>query len=158
MKTTSDRLHEIMKEQNLSQADIIRKAEPFAEMYDAKLTRPDLSQYYHGKTIPTQNKLFLLAAALNVSEAWLMGYDVPRTRTTEAERIILQDPVLSAMIKRNPSALSEEYIQKRIKDAINITEDEYELIIAFRKADTVTQNNILKLLDIKIKEKNAEVS
>lgn len=157
MKTTAQRLHEIMEEQNLSQSDVIRRAKPFAEKYNAKLTRPDLSQYYNGKVIPTQNKLFLLAAALNVSEAWLMGYDVPRTRTSEVERIVLQDPVLSAMLKRNPSALSEEYIQKRIKDAINITEAEYELIIAFRKADTVTQDNILKLLDIKIDEKNVDV-
>ena len=42
--------------------------------------RNDLSQYLSGKFQPKQAKLTVLALALNVSEAWLMGYDVPRSR------------------------------------------------------------------------------
>ncbi|WP_243124926.1 hypothetical protein [Clostridium cuniculi] len=34
-----------------------------------------------GKYTPKQNNIYLIAEALNVNEAWLMGYDVPMERT-----------------------------------------------------------------------------
>lgn len=74
----------------------------------------------------------------------------------EATDLLFDDPLTNAFLRHN-SELSEEYIQKRMRDSINLTDTEYGLIIAFRKADTITQNNILKLLDIKIKEKNQDV-
>ena len=40
-----------------------------------------ISQYATGKYQPKQQKLYLLAKALDVSEAWLMGHDVPMERT-----------------------------------------------------------------------------
>ena len=40
-----------------------------------------MSQYVSGKFVPKQTRIYLLAKALNVSEAWLMGYDVPMDRT-----------------------------------------------------------------------------
>ena len=36
-----------------------------------------MSQYIKGSFEPKQDRVFLMAKALNVSEAWLMGYDVP---------------------------------------------------------------------------------
>ena len=80
MKTTgtADRLHEIMRERNIKQIDILRAAEPFCLKYGIKLAKNDLSQYVNGKVEPGQEKLTILGLALNVSEAWLMGYDVPR--------------------------------------------------------------------------------
>lgn len=39
-----------------------------------------MSQYLHGAFLPKQQNLFLLAAALDVSEAWLMGYEVKPER------------------------------------------------------------------------------
>ena len=41
------------------------------------MNRSDLSQYISGKVIPGQEKLSILGQALNVSETWLMGFDVP---------------------------------------------------------------------------------
>ena len=74
----------------------------------------------------------------------------------EATELLFDDSLTNAFLRHN-SELSEEYIQKRMRDSINLTDAEYGLIIAFRKADTITQNNILKLLDIEIKEKNQDV-
>lgn len=74
----------------------------------------------------------------------------------EITDLLSNDPVIKAVL-RHESALSEEYIKQQVYNSLNLTEAEYGLIIAFRKADTVTQNNILKLLDIKIKEKNKDV-
>ena len=36
-----------------------------------------VSQYISGEFKPKQDRGFLIAQALNVDEAWLMGYDVP---------------------------------------------------------------------------------
>ncbi len=81
---TSVRLKEIMKERNLKQSDILRLTKPLCEFYNERLGKNDLSQYVSGKTEPGQYKLFILAKALNVSENWLMGLDVPKERTDNA--------------------------------------------------------------------------
>lgn len=74
---TSDRLKEIMKAMDLKQVDILQKCEPYCKKYGVKLNKNDLSQYVSGKAAPKQDKLSILGMALNVSEVWLMGYDVP---------------------------------------------------------------------------------
>lgn len=80
ISNTAKRLKEIMNEQNLKQVDIIEKAKPICSQFDIKLTKPDISQYLSGKVEPGQFKLMALAYALNVSELWLMGFDVPREK------------------------------------------------------------------------------
>ncbi|MGN0654773.1 MAG: S24 family peptidase [Oscillospiraceae bacterium] len=79
--TTSERLKEIMELKKLKQVDILEAAKPYAERYGIKLNKNDLSQYVSGKNEPGQRKLTILGLALNVSETWLMGYDVPMERT-----------------------------------------------------------------------------
>lgn len=81
--TTAQRLQQIMDERNLKQVDILRMAEPYSEMFNTKLTKSALNQYVSGKvTDPRGDKLSILSYALGVSEAWLMGFDVPIERTT----------------------------------------------------------------------------
>ena len=41
-----------------------------------------MSQYCSGAIVPRQNRTYLIAKALDVSEAWLMGYDVPMERSS----------------------------------------------------------------------------
>ena len=77
---TSMRLKELMTERNLRQIDILNAAKPFCSQYGVKLEKNDLSQYVNGKVEPGQEKLTILGLALNVSETWLMGYDVPSSR------------------------------------------------------------------------------
>lgn len=79
-QTTSDRLKQIMSERNLRQVDILEMCKPYCQKYNIKLGRNDLSQYVTGKVEPGQKKLTILGKALNVSEAWLMGFDVPMER------------------------------------------------------------------------------
>lgn len=79
-QTTSERLKQIMSERNLRQVDILEMCKPYCQKYNIKLGRNDLSQYVTGKVEPGQKKLTVLGMALNVSEAWLMGFDVPMKR------------------------------------------------------------------------------
>ena len=81
-KNTSARLKEIMLERNLRQVDILEQTLPFCQEYGIKMNKSDISQYVSGKVEPNQDKLFVLSLSLNVSEGWLMGFDVPKTRST----------------------------------------------------------------------------
>lgn len=79
--STSQRLKEIMAMKNYRQVDILEAAEPYCKKYGVKLGKNALSQYVSGKVEPGQEKLTILGLALGVSEAWLMGYDVPMGRS-----------------------------------------------------------------------------
>lgn len=87
--TTADRLKQIMSERNLKQVDILNLTKPYCEKHKVKLGRNDISQYVSGKVTPRQTKIYILAEALNVSEAWLMGFDVH----PERDDIIAECPI-----------------------------------------------------------------
>ncbi|HFN3003911.1 TPA: S24 family peptidase [Enterococcus faecium] len=67
-----------MSERNLKQVDILNMSLPLQKETGIKMSKSHLSQYVNGKSSPDQHKLYLLAKTLNVSEAWLLGYDVPK--------------------------------------------------------------------------------
>ncbi|KYP20824.1 helix-turn-helix domain-containing protein [Streptococcus parauberis] len=95
--TTSDRIKQIMSERNLKQVDILEMSKPFQKEFNIKLGKSALSQYVNGVQAPDDKKIFLLSKTLNVSEPWLMGYEVERERkeitepTTQEETIDLKD-------------------------------------------------------------------
>lgn len=107
MKTssTASRLNEFMQENGLKQIDIINLAKPFCSEYGVKLSKSDLSQYVSGKVEPGQNKLYILARALNVSEAWLMGYELSSEKSTleagdnSKSNTEISDEILCSLIK-----------------------------------------------------------
>ena len=78
MATFSDRIKLLMKEKNLRQIDVLTLSEQYKEKYNIKFNKSHLSQYINGKFNPDKNKLFLLSKVFGVSEAWLLGYNVPR--------------------------------------------------------------------------------
>lgn len=77
-QTTQQRLNQLMSERNLKQVDILNMSLPLQKKTGIKMSKSHLSQYVNGKSSPDQHKLYLLAKTLNVSEAWLLGYDVPK--------------------------------------------------------------------------------
>lgn len=77
---TQVRLKQVMEERKLRQIDILNLVKPYCLKYDIKFNKSDLSQYLSGKTVPNQDKLAMLAMALNVNESWLAGFDVPMPR------------------------------------------------------------------------------
>jgi len=95
-ENTAIRLKKIMEDKNLRQTDILNLAIPFCNMYNVKMNKSDFSQYCAGKTEPNQKKLFVLGKALNVSEAWLMGFDVPMERVQTPGSNKLKASVLSS--------------------------------------------------------------
>lgn len=71
MSTASERIKEGMSLRGLKQVDLVEKT---------GISKGALSSYISGRYTPKQNNIFLIAKALDVNEAWLMGADVPMER------------------------------------------------------------------------------
>lgn len=82
---TADRIRQLMEEKNWKQVDIFNNSKPYQEKLGVKLGKSAISQYVNGVQAPDQRRLALLALTFNVSEAWLMGYDVPRERESTTQ-------------------------------------------------------------------------
>lgn len=81
----TNRLNQAMKMQNLRQVDLIKKTKEvmkkYIKDYDGDgIDKSLLNKYIKGIAIAKQDNIFILAKALNVSEGWLMGYDVDMER------------------------------------------------------------------------------
>lgn len=129
--TTGLRLKEIMKEKSLRQVDILERSKPYQEEYGIKLAKNDLSQYVNDKVEPRQEKLFILAKTLDVSEAWLLGYDVPKGRITDDKQDILD-------IYNQLEPPRQDYVYSVAQDQLNeqnnlIHEDSAQYIITGRQ-------------------------
>lgn len=105
--TTSDRLQQIMSEGNLKQVDILDKVRPYADKYNVKMNKSDISQYVSGKVEPGQKKIYVLSKALGVNEAWLMGYDVIKSTNTLVN--ISKDELFSLLNSYDKELLKEIY-------------------------------------------------
>lgn len=70
-ETCANRIREALKKSGLKQADVARLT---------GIPKSALSQYISGAFEPKQDRIELLARTFGVSEAWLMGYDVPQER------------------------------------------------------------------------------
>lgn len=74
----SVRLKIAMENMNLSAIELSRKT---------NINRSIISQWLKGQYKAKQDKLSILSDVLNVSEVWLMGYDVPMKKPTPKNNI-----------------------------------------------------------------------
>ena len=106
-ENTAIRLKTIMNIRGLRQVDILNLTIPYCKKYDVKMNKSDISQYCSGKTEPNQEKLFILGNALNVNEAWLMGFDVPMERISNKE----ESPAAPDPLPSDQQQLNDIYSQ-----------------------------------------------
>lgn len=66
------RLKKAMDARNMKPVDLVEKT---------GIPKGQISYYLSGKTTPKNDRLYLISKALDVSEAWLLGYDVGMART-----------------------------------------------------------------------------
>lgn len=71
MNTIANRLKQALEMRNMKQADLVNMT---------GIGKSSISTYLSGDYEPKQKNLYRLAKALDVNEAWLMGYDVPMER------------------------------------------------------------------------------
>lgn len=91
-----DRLRMVLDLREKKAADLAR---------DLKIPKSAISQYLSGnRTIKDSKRLYIIAEYLDVSEAWLMGFDVPMERTIQKKADTISDAVLR--MKTDPEFLS----------------------------------------------------
>ena len=73
---TADRLREAMRNAGKTQADLVR---------ETGIGKSNISRYITGRFDPKSDAVHKMAVALNVSELWLWGCDVPMERPAPEE-------------------------------------------------------------------------
>ncbi|HDU0754491.1 TPA: helix-turn-helix domain-containing protein [Staphylococcus pseudintermedius] len=80
-----------MSERKISQSELSRRT---------GIGRNSISDYLNGKYEAKQDKVFELAKALNVNEAWLMGFDISKNREIENSITSIYDKLTPPRQKR----------------------------------------------------------
>lgn len=90
--TTAERMLQAMAEAQKKQADLVR---------ETGLNKGTISRYLSSEVEPRRDAVNKLAIALDVSEMWLYGYDVPKARTAEQKK---NDEIvgLVAQLRKDP--------------------------------------------------------
>lgn len=82
-----DRLKEVLDKRGLRAVDL---------MDMTGVPKSAISFYLAGKSKPKADRIYIIAQALDISEAWLLGYDVPMARSLESKK----NDVLSRLVVR----------------------------------------------------------
>lgn len=105
IETCGHRIEQAMVLRKMKQADLCKLA---------NVPKSSLSLYLKGAYEPKQDRIYRIAIILNVSETWLMGYDVPMereetspttTELTDSEKTMLE------LFRRIPESQQKVLIQ-----------------------------------------------
>ena len=138
--TFGKRLKEIMQLRGKRQADVA---------FETGIPKSALSQYLSGKFEAKQDRIYVLSRYFNVSEAWLMGCDVPMNRSISEEA---NDKMKDYISKLPEYDLFNDNLYKGEVDGENqsliITRHEIEVIEAYRKAEKPLRDGIDRMLGV----------
>ena len=81
--TCAARILEGLRRKGMTQSELAKAA---------GIPKSSICQYVRGDFEPKQDRIYSIAKELDVSEAWLLGYDVPPERETPSR----EDPEISA--------------------------------------------------------------
>lgn len=142
MSTTSKRIQEGMELRGFKQADLAEKT---------GISKGALSSYISGRYVPKQNNTFLIAKALNVDEAWLMGADVPMEKVTKISESQSNEQKELNKIYLQLSSNNQERVLTYSKRLLSTQQMEDELLAAHARTDITPtaegQQHDLDLMD-----------
>lgn len=78
MSEIKDRIIEALKYNRMSAKELSDKTD---------IPKSSISQYMSGYAKPKHDRIYLIAKALHVDEAWLIGYDVPMVKETFTQNL-----------------------------------------------------------------------
>ena len=122
MASIAERIKEGLIIRNMTQSELVSKT---------KLNKSSISSYISGKYEPKQKAIYLIAEALYVSEPWLMGLDVPLTRTLD-KNVISMIPATGTVpvygsIPAGFPALAEQFIEDYMLTTVPNPQDYFAL-------------------------------
>lgn len=105
MSTFAERLDALMKKYEIGNRELSRRT---------GINAGDISHYRNGDYVPKQDKVYIIAKALNVSSGWLMGFDTENLK----KRLVLESLVQSMWQKLTPEQQMEvvRYMSSLIGD------------------------------------------
>lgn len=107
-----DRLQEAMDRKGWKAVDLVNKT---------GIPKNTISYYLSGRTEPKSDRLYILGQALDVSEAWLLGYDVPMHRTDDQKK---NDQLAKLIVKLR----SDESFFNTVSALAGLPESKYKSI------------------------------
>lgn len=127
MATISERIVEGLRIRKLKQTDLVKLT---------GIGKSSISTYIAGNYEPKQKNIYKIAKALNVSESWLMGYDVPMQRN---------------VIASTTTTLYNVHCE---------TKAESELILSYRELSNYGKNRVSSYANgvLRIEKEEAEVN
>jgi transcriptional regulator with XRE-family HTH domain len=124
VESCGQRIAKALKIKNMRQADLCKFAD---------VPKSSLSLYLSGAYEPKQNRIFAMARVLGVSEAWLMGYDVPMEREKEnlspSEETLTEGEKLWLELYRKTPEQSRPLLQLLIESFSNIPESSQQTVL-----------------------------
>lgn len=120
MENFSDRLNMAMKIRGMNATQLSEKT---------GIDKGSISYYRSGKYKAKQDKLFVLARALRVDPAWLMGQDVPMENEQFNRMIAYRDRLMDLVKQSKSEVVMEAYwnaddrTRKAIDTLLGISED-----------------------------------
>lgn len=113
-----ERLNSILQKRNLSQADL------------SKITgirSSSISDWLNGKYEPKQDKISIIAEALNVSPVWLIGYDDISSNQSEGYYVDPETAEYAEMLRTRPEmrllfSASRGISKEEMQEAVNYIE------------------------------------
>lgn len=113
-----ERLNSILQKRNLSQADLSKMT---------GIRSSSISDWLNGKYEPKQDKIAIIAEALNVSPVWLIGYDEPSTTQTEGYYVDPETAEYAEMLRTRPEmrmlfSASRGISKEEMQEAVNYIE------------------------------------
>lgn len=90
-----ERLNSILQKRNLSQADLSKMT---------GIRSSSISDWLKGKYEPKQDKIAIIAEALNVSPVWLIGYDEPSTNQPKGYYVDPETAEFAEYLRTRPEA------------------------------------------------------
>ena len=118
ISTTSQRLHEAMAMAKKKQTDLVT---------DTGLNKSTISRYCSGDAEPKANAISKLAAALDVTEMWLWGYDVPMERPEGQKK---NDQLVKLVVRMR----SDSEFTKAVSMLDNLSPDQFSAILGMLNA------------------------
>lgn len=105
-ESCGERIKKALRIKGMRQADLCQIT---------KIPKSAISQYISGAFEPKQDRIYLISKALNVSEAWLMGFDVPIERVPiappEEPKLSEGEEMLLDLFRRVPEEQQQLVLQ-----------------------------------------------
>lgn len=146
MKPFNERLIQAMSQRNINQSQLVKMT---------GINKGALSSYVNGRYEPKQSNTYLLAKALRVNEAWLMGYDVPMSSqhidlSKEPKTLNLWIRSVSKFNNIPQSFILDEYNNSMYADGVDISYSTFNDFICMQyersKINTFLENMQLEEL------------